>query len=193
MKKTLASLAIAIGLANAAQAAPVQWTVASGGNDHWYEFVATNLIAQDAFVAAGAATYMGMSGYLATVTSVNENRFVSATMAHGALAWLGGSDSGSEGNWVWMVGPEAGQAFSFAAWGGGEPNDFSGGEDFIHTNHCGNGCWNDHGGPGGGSSQANGYIIEYGDSLSTVPEPMTLALVLPALLAAAALGRRRTG
>jgi hypothetical protein len=171
----------------------VQWTVGSGGNDHWYEFIATNLVAQDAFVAAGAATFMGMSGYLATVTSADENRFVSASVAQGALAWLGGSDSGSEGNWVWMVGPEAGQAFSFAAWGGGEPNDVGGGEDFIHTNWCGTGCWNDHGGPGSGGSQANGYIIEYSAKPNNVPEPMTLALVLPALLAAAALGRRRAG
>lgn len=191
MKKNLLALLLGVAAAGTALANPVQWTLASGGNGHWYEYISTNVTAQNAFVAAGAATFSGLTGYLATVTSTEENRFVSATVAQGALAWLGGSDSTKEGTWVWMVGPEAGQAFTFSAWGVGEPNDFNGGEDFVHTNFCGTGCWNDHGGPGTSVGQANGYIIEYSARTTNVPEPMTLALVLPALLGAAYASRRR--
>ncbi|MFT4149404.1 MAG: hypothetical protein QM656_04335 [Paracoccaceae bacterium] len=42
MKKSFrfcAALALS-GVACGAQAAPVQWTAASGGNDHWYEVIA---------------------------------------------------------------------------------------------------------------------------------------------------------
>jgi hypothetical protein len=134
-------------------------------------------------------TFNGMPGYLVTITSAEENRFA-AGVANGILAWAGASDGGQEGNFVWADGPEAGQSVTFTNWNAGEPNDCCGGEDFLQVNFGGFGGWNDHGGPGN-SGQVNGYIVEY-SATTSVPTPGTLALVMPALFAAAWAARRRT-
>ena len=190
MKRQVLAAAIGVLALGSSMAAPVQWTVASGGNDHWYEFVATNLTWDDARAAALASTYLGASGYLATALDAAENTFISVTVAGGELAWLGGTDAGSEANWYWADGPEANQALTYFNWNSGEPNNCCGGENYLQTNFGNNsGGWNDHGGPGN-AGQANGYLVEY-SMTNNVPEPTTLALLFPALLAAAVVRRRR--
>lgn len=199
LKQALIAAAAALALAGAASAAPIQWTVASGGNGHWYEFIDSNVDWNAAFAAANAATFMGMQGYLATATSAGENRFIAATVAGSNLAWLGGSDDGSEGVWTWRNGPEAGQQFydtptanslMFTNWNPGEPNNCCGGENFLHVNFGVALGWNDHGGPGN-PGQLNGYVIEYPALANGLPEPATwMLLLVPALLAGAAARRR---
>lgn len=180
-------LAAGIAFAGSAAAAPTQWTIASGGNDHWYEFIDTSVDWNTAFAAANSSSHLGMGGYLATITSATENAFV-ANVAHGSLAWLGGSDSGAAINdWTWRNGPENGQAFTFTAWGGGEPNNCCGGEDYVHINWGGIGLWNDHGGPGN-FWQVNGYVVEYS---APVPEPETYAMLLAGLGLLGTIARRR--
>ena len=118
---------------------PVQWTVANGGNDHWYQFVfSQNGVAWDeSRGTANNATFLGMPGYLATITSKAENDFVYALakypagatgtlfdpanpgvplgtvsiVGRDASASLGGSDLAAEGTWRWINGPEAGAVF----------------------------------------------------------------------------------
>jgi Ca2+-binding RTX toxin-like protein len=85
-------------------------------------------------------TYLGATGYLATVTSAAENAFldglVTTSYSDFSGAWLGGEVvggvNGSGGSGYWEVGPLAGQLFSvgqsavpgaYANWGGAEPND----------------------------------------------------------------------
>jgi hypothetical protein len=190
MKKTLTALTLAIGAIGSSQAAPVQWTVGSGGNGHWYEFFAT---AVDWNTARADALSRG--GYLATITSAAENSFAAVSAAGGALAWIGGTDAAVEGEWKWADGPEAGVQFwqggpsgtalGYTNWNGGEPNNCCGGENYLQLNWATTGGWNDHGGPGN-ASQLNGYLVEY-----NVPEPMTLAMVMSGLLAAVLTRRRR--
>lgn len=168
MKKL--ALALALAAAGAAQAAPVL----NAANGHYYEYFADAVTAEEAFTLAATHSYLGMTGYLTTITSMDENTFV-ATTALGQLAWIGGSDAGAAVNdWTWRVGPEAGQAFTFTSWAPGEPNNCCGGEDFVHINWAGFGLWNDHGGPGN-PFHRNGYVVEY--SASAVPEPASLALI----------------
>lgn len=184
MRQTLMAFAVAAALTGPAFAAPIQWTSGSGGNDHWYEFVAAGATWSGARSAALSMSYQGQQGYLATVTSAPELNFLlSLYDPTQNFAWLGGSDAAVEGQWRWIDGPEAGQLLSYTNWNGGEPNNF-GDEDYLHINALANGTWNDLQG-----DRTLGYLVEY----SQVPVPGSLALMVPALLALGLTRRRRPG
>ena len=52
---------------------------------------------------------MGRPGHLATITLAAENSFILAQFALASSeAWIGASDAAVEGQWRWVVGPEAG-------------------------------------------------------------------------------------
>lgn len=192
MRKLLTAALLATGLiGQATQAAPVLWDTASGGNGHYYEFVSDVVTWADALAAAQSMSYLGMTGYLATITDAAENRFASVTVAGGTLAWLSGSDNGSEGNWTWRAGPENGQALTYFNWNPGEPNNCCGGENYLQTNWATPMGWNDHGGPGN-AGQVNGFLVEFSAAPNNVPEPASLALVMTAALAGVGVARRRS-
>ncbi|NBS55303.1 hypothetical protein EBT23_07095, partial [bacterium] len=87
--------------------------------------------------AAKAREVNGEAGYLANVTSEEENAFLLGLLQEAAKdAWLGGSDTAGTG-YRWFDGPEAGTLFwngvgnggsavsgQYSNWGAGEPNDF---------------------------------------------------------------------
>ena len=112
------------------------------GNGHYYEYItvpdAGTISWTQARNAAAEKTYFGLKGYLVTVTSADEQAFVSSKLG-GATGWLGASDEEDEGVWKWVTGPEATTQFSNGAtpvndqytnWNGGEPNNVgTGGED----------------------------------------------------------------
>jgi len=50
-----------------------------------------------------------VTGYLANITSSDENTFVAARITQDG--WFGASDAGVEGDWVWLDGPEADDLF----------------------------------------------------------------------------------
>lgn len=181
MKKLALISALALaGLAGtSAHASGTVWAV----NGHTYEFIAGSF---DWAQASADAASKG--GYLATVTSADENAFINGVIG-GQLAWLGGTDSGFAINdWHWAGGPEAGQAFSYTNWQAGEPNNCCNGEDYLQINWAtNNGTWNDHGGPGNGYQQ-NGYVLE---TSAAVPEPGAYAMFLAGLASLALVRRRR--
>lgn len=206
----LAALACACGVASAA---PVQWSAAAGGNDHWYEYVpAASIFDPVTFDAARSGalsrTHQGLQGYLANVSSAAEQAFIeSAGFAflygfnRSSIAYLGGSDAAVEGEWRWLDGPEAGQLVGYTNWLPGQPVSAAGFEDHdlmsLNVNAVVLGLP-----PAFGwasqqlSSRAFGYIVEYGSSTDgggptdphPVPEPPALLLAAAALLLAS---RRR--
>eukprot|EP00622_Pseudochattonella_farcimen_P005983 FR741709.1.p2 GENE.FR741709.1~~FR741709.1.p2 ORF type:complete len:194 (+),score=10.32 FR741709.1:29-583(+) len=140
---------------------------------------------QTAQLDAFGRCYKGQRGYLATITSAEEQEFISSLIPDVSypyyfVGWLGGSDRSNEGEWLWTGGPEKGQYF----WSGGpsngdgqtvgtsyenwycyqdtqfpycEPNE-SNNQDCLHM--YGDGRWNDV----SCSLETNGYFVEFGMS-----------------------------
>jgi hypothetical protein len=105
-------------------------------NGHWYQiFDDTVMTWHDA-----KAHCESMDGYLATITSKQENDFVFDNLVNpiGHDCWLGGTDEANEGNWQWITG----EAWEYSNWDPGEPNDDCGGEDYLHL-YDSTGFWND--------------------------------------------------
>ena len=131
---------------------------------HFYEFINSASSWDAAKTAASAKTYYGLQGYLATVTSAEENSFVKSKLSS-YNTWLGGSDAATEGSWLWATGPEKDTQFSTGAtaynssyvnWKSGEPNNTNGTEDCLIMYYS-DGSWND-----GGNNTPIRYIVEYG-------------------------------
>lgn len=133
---------------------------------HIYEVVnhGSPISATAARSAATSRTINGVTGYLANITSADENTFVAARITQDG--WFGASDAAVEGDWVWLDGPESGTlfwrgtaggtAFWYENWAGSEPNQ-SGDEDCSQFYANGSG-WNDL----PCSSTLNYYVVEYG-------------------------------
>ncbi|MCQ2564960.1 MAG: hypothetical protein MJ152_03805, partial [Clostridia bacterium] len=105
-------------------------------NDHYYQYIKFTSendpkTWDEAYTAARNMEYMGRQGYLATITSVEEDIYISKVTGN-EVGWLGGTDliledkvgqyyetinvteqsSGDHQNrWVWACGPEIGQEF----------------------------------------------------------------------------------
>jgi len=139
---------VIITLVTIAGAAPVEWPVAEGGNGHFYEavLVPDGISWHDAKAAAESA-----GGYLATITSQEENNFVfnlinydvfwrsvpanlPAWSASFVGPWLGGfqpeGSSEPRGDWQWGTG----EPFSYANWDIMQPDNYPifGDQDYLH-------------------------------------------------------------
>ena len=94
----------------------VQWTAASGGNDHWYWIPPDQ---RDWHSHVALATTVG--GNLATINVANENEFIRTTLLpqiNEVAAWIGYSDFQTEGSYVWS----SGETPDYTNWSPGEPN-----------------------------------------------------------------------
>ncbi|CAB4618143.1 unannotated protein [freshwater metagenome] len=95
-------------------------------NGHYYKYVNINRTADAAITAAESDQMYGVKGYLATITSAQEQAFIYANINASNL-WVGGTDdqtvinatcgtnyanqNAAEGKWTWVTGPEACQQF----------------------------------------------------------------------------------
>ena len=151
-------------------------------NQHYYKLISSSTpIPWTTAVANAAATnYLGLQGYLITITDAQENGFISQLV--NSNTWIGASDAAVNGVWRWVTGCEGledggqGRHFSdelnfgctsstgtgvsiggnYQNWAVDEPNGCPG-EDYAHLFYYG--LWNDY--SNSGSSVTN-YIIEYG-------------------------------
>ena len=144
----------------------VQWRIEDGGNGHWYENVQHGSVLswQAARLAAEAR-----GGYLACPTTQIENNWVWDRVvqptATGWDGWIGlfqdpSSPSFSEpsGGWKWV----SGEAATYFAWCGFQPDNSLGPENFC--NYHGNPrCWNDMQSNGcyNGTCLVRSYVVEY--------------------------------
>jgi hypothetical protein len=134
---------------------------------------------------ACAQSLFGMTGYLVTITSADENALLAKEFP--TLAWIGGSDLLQQGEWRWRTGPESslqvvGEIFweggpsstggsapsgLYANWKSTEPADFNGpGLDAGMTLNSqefaameADGTWSTH---GGNDINVGNELCEYG-------------------------------
>ena len=172
---------VAAGLmATTAQASPVQWLAADGGNDHWYEMSATGATGATAAAAAAATEIVpGAISYLATITTYEEWQFMFDNFGD-INFWISGSDALAEGVWVYHSGPEIGEPVSYFNWNANEPNN-SGDEDYLQVFRTG--YYNDN-----AAGHTLVYLIEA--QMPAVPLPAT-GILLTAALGGLGLSRRR--
>jgi gliding motility-associated-like protein len=153
---------------------------------HYYQFISNPGISWgNAKRAAESSSYYGLKGYLATITTLDEAKFVGEQLS--GNGWLAGSDALKEGEWRWESGPETGTIFwngyepgyttTFAYWNnykepnnGGILKDFKTGiENYTYITNPDNGqkgTWNDLDLYGvqdpTNPNYPKGYIVEYG-------------------------------
>ena len=140
------------------------WNPATG---HWYAYVDAST-PSDWNTCTEAAAAAG--GHLATITSPEEHSWIldNLGIAGRPAAWLGATDSGTEGTWTWI----GGESWSFANWAAGEPGDSAGTENWLAM--ASDGTWTDE----PATLLLAGYIVEWDSDPN--PQPP----VAPANLAA---------
>ena len=134
----------------------------NAATNSFYLYVSGTITHTAAETAANAATLTGLdgvTGHLATLTSAAEQTFVGTLVNNGDWAWVDGSDTASEGTFVYESGAEAGTGFDTnLTWYNGSPAStnqasrdnvliWDGGGDVLYA-------WAD-------TSNARGYVIEW--------------------------------
>jgi hypothetical protein len=94
-----------------------------------------------------------LGGHLAVVTTPEEAAFV-AELCDGRYMYLGATDEADEGTWVWIDG----SPWEFTHWLDGQPNDYSGHENYLATYD--DGLWVDVDASGSGFWMPTGFICE---------------------------------
>ena len=137
----------------------------SAETQQFYKVISSAANWSTAQSGATTTTLNGVGGQLATITSVTENALVTSMLT--TSAWLGGSDVLNEGAWRWYSGASAGNQFwqgtstghsvnnSYTNFAGGEPNDWSGIEEYLEINTGGQ--WNDN----SSTATNSAYVVEW--------------------------------
>jgi hypothetical protein len=154
-------------------AVPVEWSSHPDNLVHYYDLihVTEGINWNSAKQAAEDSSYMGVNGYLATITSPSESTLITQLASQADPAeyiWVGGFQPiGSPepaGNWQWVTG----ELWDYTNWHSTEPSNGPPTEDALDLKPEISGRqWNDefH------EYTHYWYIVEY-----SVPEPATLLL-----------------
>lgn len=135
----------------------------SADTNSFYKYVAGTISHTDALAGASSQTLVGLeaaTGYLATITTTTEQTFIGDNLVNNSdWAWVDGSDSATEGSFVYESGGLAGTALDASLnWYGGSPAStnqagrdhvllWDGGGDVLYA-------WAD-------TSNARGYVVEW--------------------------------
>jgi len=140
----------------------------NGVNGHFYKPVNLGASYTIARATSLTTTFKGQQGYLVTITSANEESFISVNIPQTNI-WFAATDEVVDGRWVIDAGPEKGTVMKtqngqftgnisgvYNNWAPGEPNGVNGSENYAVTKWNGN-QWNDL-----SNNHSNPYVIEYG-------------------------------
>jgi hypothetical protein len=170
----LAVMVMVAGFAHICKAVPVEWSFHPDNLVHYYDLihVTEGINWNSAKQTAEDFNYMGVNGYLATITSPSESTFIAqlASQADPAESiWVGGFQPiGSPepaGNWQWVTG----ELWDYTNWNFSEPSNHPPNEDALELRPENYGDqWNDE----SHETIRYYYIVEY-----SVPEPATILLL----------------
>ena len=114
--------------------------------------------------------------YLATITSQEENDFISSQFGGADIfLWLGGTNAGHEGTWSWINN----EPWVYSNWNAGEPNNYQGANEnslmmygTMYGYPINSGTWNDS-----RSDQPYWFVCEWDSSSRSVS--LTISTVSP--------------
>ncbi|AFZ24645.1 Lectin C-type domain protein [Cylindrospermum stagnale PCC 7417] len=150
---TATTAAMALGVGSAASAVTI--TNPSNGHEYFLTTADSWTGAQSQAVVAG--------GNLVTINDAAENNWLINTFGGVDRFWIGFTDVAQEGTFKWING----QPVTYTNWATGEPNNFSGSENFTIINWTAPGDWNDGDNLNGGNGEPISGIVE----IEPVPEP----------------------
>ena len=102
-------------------------------NNHYYQYFDTKMLWHD------AKNYCNqIGGYLATVSSKEENTFLYNKFNNEEYCWIGGSDENKEGTWEWVTG----EVWEYSNWETREPSNHGETEDYLELFRYSSGLWN---------------------------------------------------
>jgi hypothetical protein len=145
------------------------------GQPHYYEqiIMPNEILWEQAQAFAENRSYNGRKGYLATITSDEENQHIRQIILNNkweSFSWLGGSDAEQEGTWRWET--ESGSPMNYTNWAPGEPNNL-GEEDYLVMSGD-YGRWYDLSGRAIGAIGVKSFIVEYGTAGDCTPALSTI-------------------
>ncbi len=158
--------------------------VLDGVTGHLYDAVAGGINWTDARAAAEALSSGSCRGYLASITSADENGFILSNFPAvvppiGRGFWIGGYQpadaSSADADWMWV----SGEAFGYADWAAGAPAEGGLGDaDAIHYMRVGTGFsteadWNDF----NQAETTPGYVVEF-DGVCTEEAVLDILILL---------------
>ena len=162
--------AIVLGMvAGTVQAEPVQWSVADGGNGHWYEGFAE---ADEISFEEANAHAISKGGYLASVTTEGESNFIKSNVANNTDLWvydvneclcggpfIGGYRNSTE-DWQWTDQ----SSWKWTSWHPGNPDGAFEDSQSVRLWDFSSRDWVDHRNAGETGSIVISYLVEW-DSL----------------------------
>jgi hypothetical protein len=150
-----------------AQAFPMQWSAAEGGNDNWYFIIVGEATWEEADVWASTLYWRGLQGHLATITSQAEQDWLYQTYfvtigVAGAVnigAYQINGSAEPDGGWSWVTDEE----WDYTNWHADEPNDDPESASYaamVADGELWYGEWDDHDG-----SPIEYHLIEFEDAV----------------------------
>ena len=154
MRKAILFCLLVLLLATQVYADPVQWLEEAGGNGHYYEYISEPGVSfGHALGQAMDMWWEGWQGYMVTITSQEENDFISSTLSYPDSVWIGAL------TWPWHWSTHGTEAWDFTNWCEGEPDDAYPGNFSVVGMLMASGCWIDI----GWDNYSHGYIVEFGE------------------------------
>ncbi len=128
-------------------------------NGHWYKVIQDDLVNDWNSALQYCAN---LNGYLATITSQEENNFLYSYISQEGYssAYFGLSDSINEGTWIWCNGEQS----SYTNWHNNEPNGENSNEDYaLFYYKYSDGTWNDGDFGNQTANSGTAFICEWGE------------------------------